>query len=59
MGALGLIVAAIVWAFVVYVTDTGMTPSAMAMIVALSAGALMANVISVILLLIETVMLRR
>jgi len=59
VAVLQLIVAAILWAFVVYVTDTGMTPSAMAMIVALSAGALLANVISVILLLIETVMLRR
>jgi hypothetical protein len=59
VAVLQLIVAAILWAIVVYVTDAGMTPSAMAVIVALSAGALLANVISVILLLIETVMLRR
>ena len=59
VAVLQLIVAAIIWAVVVYVTKTGLTPGAMASIVALSAGALLANVISVILLLIETVMLRR
>jgi hypothetical protein len=59
VAVLQLIVAAVIWTIVIYVTETGMTPSAMAMIVALSAGALIANVISVILLLIETVMLRR
>ena len=59
VAVLQLIVAAIIWAVVIYVNKTGMTPGAMASIVALSAGALLANVVSVILLLIETVMLRR
>ena len=56
---LQLFVAAIIWGVAVYVTGDGLTPGTMVSIVALSAGALLANVISVILLLIETVMLRR
>ncbi len=51
--------AAAVWVTVVYVTQTGLTPSATASIVSLSGGAVLANVVSVILLMIETVMLRR
>jgi hypothetical protein len=36
-----------------------MTPSVLASIVSLAAGAVVANVVSVVLLIIETVMLRR
>ena len=43
----------------VHVYDTGLTPVVMASIVSLSGGAVLANVISVVLLIIETVMLRR
>ncbi len=53
-----LISASIVWAVAVHVQDTGMTPAVMATIVSLSGGAMLANVISVILLMIEAVMLR-
>ncbi len=56
---LQLIVAAIVWAFVEHVSDAGMTPHAMAAIVSLSGGAVLANITSVILLVTETVMVRR
>jgi hypothetical protein len=56
---LQLIAATVVWAVAVHVTETGMTPGITASIVSLSGGALLANVISVILLIIETVMLRR
>jgi Ca2+/H+ antiporter, TMEM165/GDT1 family len=56
---LQLFVAAIIWFVASYVTGTGLTPAVMASIVSLSAGAVMANVVSVVLLLIETVMLRR
>ena len=56
---LQLFVAAIIWFAANYVTGTGLTPAVMASIVSLSAGAVLANVVSVILLLIETVMLRR
>ncbi len=54
-----LVSAAIVWTFAVHVQDTGLTPSIMVTIVSLSGGALLANIISVILLIIETTMLRR
>lgn len=56
---LQLIIAAIVWGLVENVTSTGMTPHAMAAIVSLSGGALLANITSVILLVTETAMVRR
>jgi hypothetical protein len=56
---LQLIAAVLVWTFAVHITGTGVTPAVTASIVSLSGGALLANVISVILLIIETVMLRR
>ena len=56
---LQLIAAALVWTFAVHVYATGLTPVVMASIVSLSGGAMLANVISVVLLIIETVMLRR
>jgi hypothetical protein len=54
-----LISAALVWGFAVHVQETGLTPSITVTIVSLSGGAVLANIISVILLIIETVMLRR
>lgn len=56
---LQLFAAAVVWAIAVHVSDAGMTKSMMASIVSLSGGAMLANVISVVLLVIETVKLRR
>ncbi len=56
---LQLIAAALVWAVVVHGGETGLTPVATASIVSLSGGAMLANVVSVVLLVIETVMLRR
>ena len=56
---LQLIIAAIVWTMAVHVSETGLEPSTMASIVSLSGGAMLANVISVAILVIETVMLRR
>jgi len=56
---LQLIAAALVWTSAVHITDVGLTPEVVASIVSLSGGAMLANVISVILLIIETVMLRR
>ena len=56
---LQLFAAAIVWTAAVHVTGTGLTPGITASIVSLSGGAMIANVISVTLLIIETVMLRR
>ncbi len=56
---LQLIAAAITWAVAVHVTGEGMTPTVTASVVSLSGGALFANVISVVILIAETVMLRR
>jgi hypothetical protein len=56
---LGLLAAAWAWASAVYIHGTGLTPDVTASIVSLSAGALAANILSVIMLLVETVMFRR
>ena len=56
---LQLIAAVLVWTLSVHVTEVGLTPSIMASIVSLSGGALLANIISVIILVTETVMFRR
>ena len=56
---LQLITAAVVWTLVERVSETGMTPHTMAAIVSLSGGAVLANVTSVVLLVTETVMVRR
>jgi len=53
-----LISATIVWTVAVHVQETGLTPDVMSMIVSLSGGAMLANIISVILLMIEAAMLR-
>lgn len=56
---LQLIAATCVWVYAIHMTESGMTPSMMASIVSLAAGALMANVLSVIILIIETVLFHR
>jgi hypothetical protein len=53
---LQLIAASMLWAFAVFVTDGGMTPSIMASIVSLSGGALLANIVSTIILIVEMVL---
>ena len=50
--------ASVVWAVAVHVNGTGLTPDTMATIVSLSGGAMVANIISVVLLMIETAMMR-
>lgn len=59
VAVLQLFAAAILWGISEHVTGVGLTPIVMASIVSLSGGAMMANVISVVLLVIETVMIRR
>lgn len=54
-----LIAAAVTWGVAVHVTGTGMTPETTSSVVSLSGGALFANVISVVILIVETVMMRR
>ncbi len=55
---LQLIAAAAYWTIVVHVTETGLTPEVMASIISLTGGALLANVISVVMLVSETLMSR-
>jgi Family of unknown function (DUF6394) len=55
---LQLIAAGVVWWYAVYVS-AGLTPEATASVVSLSGGALVANVVSVILLVVETVSYQR
>lgn len=56
---LQLIAAASVWGYNLYVTQLGMSPGVTSSVVSLSGGALMANVVSVVLLIGETLQLRR
>ena len=59
VGDLQLIAAAVVWAYVSHVSAGGMTGESMASVVSLAAGALFANVVSVVLLVSETVSFQR
>lgn len=54
-----LIIAASVWAWAVHVSGAGFVPAVTASVVSFASGALFANVISVILLIVETLTLRR
>lgn len=54
-----LIIASIIWATVVYGMNQPMTPEHMSSIVSLSGGALLANVTSVVLLVVEATRVRR
>lgn len=56
---LQLIAAAIVWGIASQIHGTGSAPETIASVVSLSTGALLANLASVVLLIIETVNLRR
>ena len=55
---LQLIIAALTWGVMTHMSDSGMTAYAMASIVSLSAGALLANITSVVLLILETMTVR-
>ena len=56
---LQLISAALVWGFASYVAAEGLTREATTSVVSLSGGALMANIVSVTLLVVETVSFQR
>ncbi|MGX5656586.1 DUF6394 family protein [Geodermatophilus nigrescens] len=56
---LQLIAATITWAWAVHVSAEGLTATATASMVSLSGGALVANMVSVVLLVIETVSFQR
>lgn len=59
VAVLQLLAAAVLWTVAEHISGSGMTPTIMASIVSLSGGAMLANVVSVVLLIIETVLLRR
>ena len=56
---LQLITAAIVWAYAEHASAAGLTPEMVSRIVSLSGGALLANLVSVTILVAETLMQRR
>ncbi|WP_421620720.1 DUF6394 family protein [Alkalilimnicola ehrlichii] len=56
---LQLIAAAVLWGVAVYGTEVGLTPMVTSSIVSLSGGALLANLVSVALLIIETTKMHR
>lgn len=56
---LQLVVAAIIWGYAEQIAQTGLSEHAISSIVSLAGGALLANVISVILLMVETILIRR
>ena len=56
---LQLLVAAFVWAYAAHISEAGMTSEILASIVSLSGGALLANLVSVTLLVAETISIRR
>jgi hypothetical protein len=56
---LQLIAAALVWGWAVHLSGDGLTGLVMASVVSLSGGALLANLISVVLLITETATMRR
>lgn len=56
---LQLIAAAIVWGYASNIGEAGLSPAVQSSIMSLSGGALLANITSVVLLVIETVLVRR
>jgi Ca2+/H+ antiporter, TMEM165/GDT1 family len=59
VASIQLIIAALVWIWGSQVDQSGLTPQHMASVVSIAAGALLANFVSVILLVVETVSFRR
>ena len=56
---LQLFVSAGIWAYGAHINGTEMTPDVMSSVVSFAGGALLANVTSVVLLIVETVTIRR
>ncbi len=56
---LQLIAATLTWTIAVHVVDVGMGPHITSSVVSLSGGALLANIVSLVILVSETVMMRR
>jgi hypothetical protein len=56
---LQLLIAAFIWAWAAHVSEAGVTSEILASIVSVSGGALLANFVSVTLLVAETITIRR
>jgi hypothetical protein len=56
---LQLIAAAIHWGWATHISSVGMTAQSTTTVVSLAAGAMLANAVSVVILIVETVMTRR
>ncbi len=56
---LQLLVAAAIWGMAAYASDAGVTTQVIVRVVSLSGGALLANLVSVALLVAETITIRR
>jgi hypothetical protein len=56
---LQLIVAVLIWVYTAYATESGVTSEILSSVVSLSGGALLANLVSVTLLVGETLSIRR
>ena len=59
VASIQLIIAALVWIWASHVDPAGLTDQHMASVVSIAAGALLANIVSIILLVVETVSYRR
>jgi len=56
---LQLLIASFIWAYAAYASDAGVTSEVMSSVVSVSGGALLANLVSVTLLVAETITIRR
>ena len=56
---LQLLIAAFIWGYSAYVSDAGVTSEIISSVVSLSGGALLANLVSVTILVAETITIRR
>ncbi len=56
---LHLLAAALIWGIAEHMTETGVTAEVISTVVSVSGGALVANITSVVLLVVETVIVRR
>jgi hypothetical protein len=56
---LHLLIACFIWAYAAYETEAGVTGEVLSSIVSVSGGALLANLVSVTLLVAETITIRR
>jgi len=56
---LQLLIASFIWGYAAFVSDAGVTSAVIASVVSVSGGALLANLVSVTLLVAETITIRR